>query len=309
VTGDTQAANGGGSLGWSAFLRYLVVSAMVLALLLYAFILVLDPYQNVPFSPSLPRAPVAQNQRFSYPALARDGVFEGLVLGTSTLRLTDPAALGAGLGVPFFNLSMNSATAHEQHELGRLALRHHAHLRYLVIGVDEVWCSRREDLADYTFRAFPAWMYDEDRWNDLPYLFNDKALEDALRMLELLAGWRAPKYGRDGTTISPPTFPSTMPPPCASASTPGPAAAPQLRPARCCPPSRVRAGASRPSTRWTPCLRPYRPGPASCSCYRRCTQATSRGARRPSPSARGVSPPASRPTRACADWTTCSSRP
>jgi len=41
-------------------------------------------------------------------------------------------------------------------------------------------------------------MYDDSRWNDLLYLFNDQALEDAVRLSEVLLGWRAPKYRRDG---------------------------------------------------------------------------------------------------------------
>jgi hypothetical protein len=41
-------------------------------------------------------------------------------------------------------------------------------------------------------------MYDDNAWNDLLYLFNDKALEEAVRMVELIRGQRAPKYRRDG---------------------------------------------------------------------------------------------------------------
>jgi hypothetical protein len=185
-------------MDWARVIRRLLSWAVGFAAALYAFILVLDPYRNVPFSPDLPRAPVATNQRFAYPSIARDPRFDALVFGTSTSRLLDPARLGELTGARFANLAMNSATAYEQERIFNLFVRHHPDMRYLVLGVDEAWCQLGEDTERYTFRAFPEWMYDENPWNDLAYLFNDKALEDAVRMLELLRGVREPKYRRDG---------------------------------------------------------------------------------------------------------------
>lgn len=185
-------------MNWARYTRRLLGIAGVIAVALYSFILVLDPYQNVPFSPEFDRAPIATNQRFSYPAVARDPNFDALVMGTSTSRLLDPQSLGVLTGARFANLAMNSATAYEQQRIHELFVRHHPDLRYLVLGIDEVWCTRKPDPDPYTFRAFPEWMYDENRWNDLFYLFNDKALEEAVRMLELILGFREPKYRPDG---------------------------------------------------------------------------------------------------------------
>ncbi len=185
-------------MDYARILRRLLLFAALFAGVLYAFILVLDPYQNVPFSPDLPRAPIATNQRFSYPAVARDPRFDGLIMGTSTSLLLDPARLGELTGARFANLAMNSATAYEQRRIHELFVRHHPGMRYLVLGVDEAWCKLDDAPARYTFRRFPEWMFDNNPWNDLGYLFNDKALEDAVRMLELLLGAREPKYRRDG---------------------------------------------------------------------------------------------------------------
>jgi len=185
-------------MNWFRYTRRLLALAGIMGVVLYAFILILDPYQNVPFSPPFDRAPIATNQRFSYPAVARDPRFDALVMGTSTSRLLDPESLGALTGAHFANLAMNSATAYEQQRIHELFVRHHPDLRYLVLGVDEIWCTRADDPDQYTFREFPEWMYDENPWNDLVYLFNDKALEEAVRMLELLLDLRGPKYRSDG---------------------------------------------------------------------------------------------------------------
>ena len=61
-------------MGAQQFLCWLLRTSAALGSALYAFILILDPYQDVPFSPPLPRAPISTNQRFSYAALARDRV-------------------------------------------------------------------------------------------------------------------------------------------------------------------------------------------------------------------------------------------
>lgn len=183
---------------WTVWLWLALASALLLGALVYAFILVLDPYQNVPFAPALPRAPVSQNQRFAYPALARNPAFDSAVIGTSTMRLLDPTALNAALGGRFVNLAMNSATAYEQLRMLDLFVTHHPRAKTVILGLDDSWCRRADEIERYTFRDFPEWMFDGSRWNDLLYLFNDKALENAVRMLELLNGKREPKYGADG---------------------------------------------------------------------------------------------------------------
>ncbi len=185
-------------MSWPAFIRVFVSVALTFGLAVFAFILVLDPYQNVPFSPDLPRAPISQNQRFAYPAVARDPAFDSVIIGTSTARLIDPAALDGAGGAHFANLAMNSATAYEQMRMHELFVRHHPDMRYLVLALDKTWCNREAEIERYTFRRFPEWLYDENPWNDLLYLFNDKALENAVRMFEFLGGRREPRYGRNG---------------------------------------------------------------------------------------------------------------
>ena len=185
-------------LSWRRFLVTILAAFAVLALGCYAFILVMDPYQNVPFSPALPRAPVSQNQRYAYPALAREARFDSAIVGTSMVRLLNPGRLDALLDARFVNLAMNSATAYEQLRINDLFLRHHAQPRFMVYALDDSWCRAADAPDRYTFRDFPEFMFDENRWNDLLYLFNDKALENAVRMFELVRGIRKPKYGADG---------------------------------------------------------------------------------------------------------------
>ena len=183
---------------WRGFLRTAAGVFAALAGATYALILLVDPYGNIPFSLPLERAPISTNQRFSYPVLARAARFDSAIIGSSTLRLLDPARLDAASGARFVNLAMNSATAYEQMRIHELFLRHHPDPRAVIIGIDDSWCRRENAVERYTFREFPEWMYDENPWNDLLYMFNDKALENTVRLLELLAGKRSPKYETNG---------------------------------------------------------------------------------------------------------------
>lgn len=180
------------------FLKTLLASLGVLVILVYGLILLVDPYQNVPFSLPLDRAPISTNQRFTYPALARNPSFNSVIIGSSTVRLLNPKNLDTSIGARFANLAMNSATAYEQKRMHELFLRHHPGTDYVVIGIDDSWCRREAAYKKYTFRAFPEWMFNDNSWDDLLYMFNDKALENTVRLLEYVVGRRAAKYETNG---------------------------------------------------------------------------------------------------------------
>ena len=185
-------------MSWDKFLRTAITSFTVLVAFVYALILLVDPYQNVPFSLPLERAPISTNQRFAYPALARDPRFDSVIIGSSTLRLLNPEILDELTGAHFVNLAMNSATAYEQTRIHELFVRHHPETKTVIVGIDDSWCKRGASYEKYTFRAFPEWMYDDNPWNDLLYLFNDKALENTVRLIEYITGNREAKYETNG---------------------------------------------------------------------------------------------------------------
>jgi hypothetical protein len=187
-------------VSWKRFLGIFSRTAAGLILALYAAVLVIDPYNTVWFSPPFSRAPMATNQRFSFPALARSARFDSAIVGTSTTRLLEPARFNHLLGGAFVNLSMNSGTAYEQSRILDLFARHHPRAKTVIFGIDIVWCEVGETYPKFTQRPFPPWMYDDNRWNDLLYLFNFPTLEETGKEFAYLTGIRPLKYGLDGYT-------------------------------------------------------------------------------------------------------------
>lgn len=185
-------------LNWRSFIRTFCYSALGVAGALYLFILLVDPYDNVPFSLPLEREPISTNQRFAYPSLARKPGFDSAIIGTSTARLLKPERLNDLTGDSWVNLAMNSATAYEQMEMLKLFLNNHPDARHVVIGIDDAWCNPSPVIQKFTFRPFPPWLYDDSPWNDMLYLFNDKSLENAIRLVEYWLGKRMAKYDRTG---------------------------------------------------------------------------------------------------------------
>ncbi|MFQ5626494.1 MAG: hypothetical protein ACE5FM_07570 [Methyloligellaceae bacterium] len=183
---------------WQRYWKWLTRALIGLAVLLGGSIWIVDPYDNLPFSPPLKRMPLAQNQRYSYPAIARNPVFDSTIIGTSTARLLRPDALNEALGARFANLSMNSATAYEQARLFEVFARAHPAPKFAIAALDIVWCEAGEKLDKYTFRRFPEWMYDANPWNDVAHLFEFKTFEVVGRQAGYLLGLRKPRYGYDG---------------------------------------------------------------------------------------------------------------
>jgi hypothetical protein len=183
------------------FLRMFLGVAAGLTAILAALIWTLDPYGISPLRLPIARPIMDINQRYMYPQVVRSQRYDSVVIGTSTSRLLDPDQLNAAFGGRFANLAMNAATAWEQTELAKLFLRHQLNPKSFIIGLDHMWCQDDKTLQKITFRGFPAWMYDENPWNDLPELLNTKTLEITGRLVGFHLGLMPERIRRDGYEV------------------------------------------------------------------------------------------------------------
>ncbi len=185
---------------WRRFFRLIAGSAAITAGIVYVFVVLVDPFDTLPLSPPLHRVPVAGNQRFGYPALARSDRFDSAIFGTSSIRLLKPAVLNPLLSARFANLAMNDATVYEQARLLGVFARAHPHPKVVILGLDIRWCVTGPDYDRLTFRAFPEWMYDDNRWKGYGEMLNLYAIQSAGQLFGVLIGVKAPDQGLDGYT-------------------------------------------------------------------------------------------------------------
>jgi hypothetical protein len=183
------------------FIRTFLAVVTGLTALVWLIILLLDPYGVSPIRLPIARPIMDINQRYMYPQIVRSRAFDSVVIGTSTSRLLDPLQLDEAFGGTFANLAMNAATAWEQTELAKLYLRYQPNPKTLIIGLDQMWCVDDKSIVKITFRGFPAWMYDDNPWNDLPELLSTKTLEITGRLAAFHLGLMPERTRRDGYEV------------------------------------------------------------------------------------------------------------
>jgi hypothetical protein len=188
------------SSDWRRFFRLAAGTAMLAVTLVYASVVLVDPFDTLPLSPPAERVPVASNARFAFPSLARSARFDSAVFGTSTSRLLRPEVLNAAFGARFANLAMNAATAYEQTHLMALFRTAHPDARVVVVGLDIAYCMPGKDEIVFTSREFPAWMYTGSRWRGYGQMLNLYAVQQAGQEFAVLMGFKRQVYGSDGYT-------------------------------------------------------------------------------------------------------------
>ena len=186
---------------WRRFFRLAAGTAAAIVGVLFAFVALVDPWDALPLSPPLDRAPVTSNQRYAYPALARSERFDSAVFGTSTSRLLRPLALNQSFQARFANLAMNDATAWEQTRLMRVFLHAHPQAKRILIGLDLKWCQTGDNIPTLTPRPFPAWIYRDSRWSGYREVLNLYAIQEAGKEFGVLTGLKREDQGRDGYTV------------------------------------------------------------------------------------------------------------
>jgi hypothetical protein len=193
------------AVSWHQSNRVFLTTFIGVLAAIYIFVLLVDPYGVVPFSLPFDR-PLTTSQRQMFPQILRTGRYDSIVVGTSTSRLLDPVALDRVLGGYFANLAMPAATAVEQVWVMDYFRRTIAAPKAVLIGIDHEWCDRngnaymRERTAARE-REFPAWAYDESRWNDLLYLLNLRTIDAAKRAVGHLLGRAPAKLREDGFEV------------------------------------------------------------------------------------------------------------
>jgi hypothetical protein len=186
--------------GWRRFVRLFLgmfVGGIVAAAL---FILLLDPYDMVPFSLPIERPLVSGSQRYAYPQAMRSGRFDAIIVGSSTARLIDPEQLNGPLGLRIANMAMNASTAWEEWRTFEYFRRQVGGPKGLIVGVDDAWCDPNADRNRSRY-GFPEWMYDDDRWNDFANLFNSGTLELAGRLIGYHIGLYRARSRYDGFEV------------------------------------------------------------------------------------------------------------
>ena len=188
---------------WRSFAGLFLGAAAAMFSVLFGFVVLLDPFGLRVGRGDAPRPLMDLNQRYMYPQLVRSGRFDAAILGTSTMRLIDPARLSSEAAGRFVNLAMNAATPWEQTQMAGLFARLTARPSAVIWGVDATWCEAdaTQDAKRLTPRPFPPWLYDAPRWTDWGNLLSLTTLEIGGRLLGYRLGLMRERIRGDGYEV------------------------------------------------------------------------------------------------------------
>ena len=185
---------------WRRFTKLFLATFLGGVLGVALFILLVDPYDLVPFSLSIERPLVSGSQRFAYPQVMRSKRFDSIIVGSSTARLIDPDQLNGPFGARFANMAMNASSAWEQWTTFEYFRRNAGAPKVLIVGIDDAWCDPNAD-RDRMRHGFPEWLYDDHRWNDYTNMFNSGTFELAARLVGYHLGLYRARSRYDGFEI------------------------------------------------------------------------------------------------------------
>lgn len=164
------------------FLATVLALALGLAALVVAFNAWVDPFQH--YRKAERFAPRFYNawQRYENPGLAKHWDYDRVVTGSSLMECVIPADVDRAMGGKTINLSVSAQTAFDAGRLLGAALRT-GKPKHIIMNLDYNAFSGAPDRSGFT-EPFPAYMYDDRVWNDLPYLLGvgtaRKSLETVL---------------------------------------------------------------------------------------------------------------------------------
>jgi hypothetical protein len=180
------------SPGWSRSLTACLGALGIGALLLFAFMVLVDPYDSGRFGWLGIAGVDDKNPLTGNASRARDPQFDSAIFGNSTGQLLNPAELSQATGKRFVQLVAPGADPS-----GHLAIldffhRHHRRIGALVFVIDDPWCSHNP--ASLPANSFPFWLYRGSIFGYAGQMFTWSALDRAFRRITIGFGSRKPTY-------------------------------------------------------------------------------------------------------------------
>jgi hypothetical protein len=156
-------------------------------LLLFAFMVAVDPYDSGKFGLLGIDGVNDRNTHTAVASFARDANFDSAIIGNSTALMLDPVELSRATGRHFVQLAVTGAGPAEEFAVLDFFLRNHRRVGALVVVTDPSWCAHD---AAAPWKAFPYWLYEKSSLAYAGRLISWPAIEHAFQRLSIGLGVR-----------------------------------------------------------------------------------------------------------------------
>lgn len=187
---------------WRRWLRAFLLTAIILGGVLYAGVVLIDPFSTGRFSLAQGVDIASRNARLIKGGVARDPRFDAAIFGSSTGYALDPQKIGDGSGWTVAQLAIPAtlppsqllvARAFQGHRNGRANLQ--------IYMLDYLWC-RPGDPSAGGWGAFPDWIYESSGTEYLSRILFPEGVTTAARRLAIRSGLMEPSARADGYMVT-----------------------------------------------------------------------------------------------------------
>ncbi len=171
---------------WRRWLACLVLGSAGGAAMLFAFILLIDPYTTGRLALSGRLDMASGNASFAKAAVIRDPQFDTAIVGASTGDSLDPAHISGISNRSVAQLSIQGTNPANVRLISRTFERHRrGKPTWQIIVIDLNWCHPRLATEIY---PMPKWVYQSSDLEYLSEIFNAEALRTAIRRIGIWIG-------------------------------------------------------------------------------------------------------------------------
>jgi hypothetical protein len=183
---DLPITSSDSSSEWTRWLAVCFGTLGISAVLLFAFMIVVDPYDSGKFGLLGIDGVDDRNTHTAGASRARDANFDSAIIGNSTAHLINPVELSRATGLRFVQLALTGAGPLEQFTMLDFFLRHHPQVGALVFVTDPSWCAHAVSPPP----AFPYWLYGRSSLAYAARLLSWPAIQHTFQRLSIGLGWK-----------------------------------------------------------------------------------------------------------------------
>lgn len=173
-----------------------IATALAAAVILAIFNAWVDPFQQYRKAERFPARFYNAWQRYQNPGLAKHYDYDRIVTGSSLMECVIPADVDRVMGGKTINLSVSAETAYDAGRLLGAALRT-GKPKHIIMNLDYNAFSGAPDRSGFA-EPFPSYMYDDSRWNDLPYLLG---VGTTRKSIETVLGLKWSRFSTDASRM------------------------------------------------------------------------------------------------------------
>jgi len=158
----------------------LLITAIAILLVLGGFVIYIDPYFHF-HGPLKNREYILNNERYQNDGILKNFEYDALIVGSSMTENFKTSEFDEIFGVTSVKTPYSGGSFKEVNDLLNVATSNNPDLKIVIRGLDYYRLIEDKDHIDYEDSDYPTYLYDDNPFNDVKYIYNMTVLLQALQ--------------------------------------------------------------------------------------------------------------------------------